>query len=186
MVSGIAENFKMTLVLKKRTLSLWTSKWSGAQCFINTISSFFVYFEWSRKTVTRNPILAASSCTYMRICAHVGTPLVAKYILEVGLQHSSVKGYVTTHDFPNTFNNTSFSRIDVSWIGAQWLGGRVLDLRSRGCEFELHKRHCIVYFSKILYLILNTGSDQEDLSEYDWTIVDWDVKNQNNTNTTIF
>ena len=27
-------------------------------------------------------------------------------------------------------------------IGAQWLSGRVLDSRSRGCMFEPHRRHC--------------------------------------------
>ena len=32
--------------------------------------------------------------------------------------------------------------------GAQWLGGRVLDLRPRGCGFEPYRRHCIVSLSK--------------------------------------
>ena len=32
--------------------------------------------------------------------------------------------------------------------GAQWLIGRVLDLRSRGRGFELHRRHCFVSLSK--------------------------------------
>ena len=29
-------------------------------------------------------------------------------------------------------------------VGAQWLSGRVLDLRPRGCGFEPHRRHCVV------------------------------------------
>ena len=29
-------------------------------------------------------------------------------------------------------------------MGAQWLGGRVLDLSPRGCGFEPHRRHCVV------------------------------------------
>ena len=33
--------------------------------------------------------------------------------------------------------------------------------------------------SKILYLLLSTGSMQEDQSQHDWKIVDWDIKNQN-------
>ena len=33
-------------------------------------------------------------------------------------------------------------------MGAQWLSGRKLDSRLRGRVFELHKRHCIVSFSK--------------------------------------
>ena len=31
---------------------------------------------------------------------------------------------------------------------AQWLSGRVLDSRPRGREFEPHRRHCVVSFSK--------------------------------------
>ena len=30
----------------------------------------------------------------------------------------------------------------------QWLIGRVLDLRPRGCRFEPHRRHCVVCLSK--------------------------------------
>ena len=32
--------------------------------------------------------------------------------------------------------------------GAQWLSGRVLDLRPRGGGFEPHRRHCVVSLSK--------------------------------------
>ena len=32
--------------------------------------------------------------------------------------------------------------------GAQWLSGRVLDSRPRGCGLEPHRRHCIVSLSK--------------------------------------
>ena len=28
-------------------------------------------------------------------------------------------------------------------------------------------------------MLLSTGLNQEDLSRYDWKIVDWDIKNQN-------
>ena len=28
--------------------------------------------------------------------------------------------------------------------GAQWLSGRVLDSRPRGCGLEPHRRHCVV------------------------------------------
>ena len=31
---------------------------------------------------------------------------------------------------------------------AQWLIGRVLDSRQRGCGFELHRGHCFVFLSK--------------------------------------
>ena len=33
-------------------------------------------------------------------------------------------------------------------MGAQWLSGRVLDLRPRGRGVEPHQRHCIVTLSK--------------------------------------
>ena len=33
-------------------------------------------------------------------------------------------------------------------MGAQWLSGRVLDMRLRGCGFEPHRRHCVVSLSK--------------------------------------
>ena len=33
-------------------------------------------------------------------------------------------------------------------MGAQWLSGRVLDLRPRGSGFEPHRRHCVVSSSK--------------------------------------
>ena len=32
--------------------------------------------------------------------------------------------------------------------GAQWLSGRVLDLRQRGCGFEPQRHHCVVSLSK--------------------------------------
>ena len=32
--------------------------------------------------------------------------------------------------------------------GAQWLSGRVLDLRPKGRGFEPHRRHCVVSLSK--------------------------------------
>ena len=32
--------------------------------------------------------------------------------------------------------------------GAQWLSGRVLDLRPKGRGFEAHRRHCVVSLSK--------------------------------------
>ena len=70
-----------------------------------------------------------------------------------------------------------YGDINESCEGVQWLSGRVLDLRLRGCRFEPHWRHCIVSLSKTLYPLLNTGSTQED-SHYR-KIVNWDVKNRN-------
>ena len=67
----------------------------------------------------------------------------------------------------------------IDW---QWLSGRVLESKSRGCWLEPHWRHCLVSLSKTLYPLLSTGSTQEDPSWVDWKNVDLDVKNQNKQN----
>ena len=36
----------------------------------------------------------------------------------------------------------------IYYMGAQWLSGRVLDSRPKGCGFEPHQRHCVVSLSK--------------------------------------
>ena len=36
----------------------------------------------------------------------------------------------------------------ISYNGAHWLSGRVLDLRPRGYRFEPHRHHCVVSLSK--------------------------------------
>ena len=51
-------------------------------------------------------------------------------------------------------------------------------------EFLVHlshfcPSHCVVSLSKTLYLLLSTGSTQEDPSRHDCKIVDWEIKNQN-------
>ena len=40
--------------------------------------------------------------------------------------------------------------------------GRVLDVGVKDCWFETHCMHCVWSLSKRLYLLLNTGSTQED------------------------
>ena len=66
----------------------------------------------------------------------------------------------------------------MAHLVAQWLSGRVLDSRPRGHGFEPHQRHCVVFLSKTHLSLLSTGSTMEDLSQHNWKIVDWDVKNQ--------
>ena len=39
-------------------------------------------------------------------------------------------------------------------LGAQWLIGRVLDWRPKGCGFEPHRSHCVVSLSKNINLSL--------------------------------
>ena len=53
------------------------------------------------------------------------------------------------------------------FIGEQWLSGRVLDSRPRGCGFKPHRRHCIESLSKALYPLLSTDSTQVEISQHD-------------------
>ena len=43
----------------------------------------------------------------------------------------------------------------------QWLRGRVLNLRPRDRQVELHQMHCVVSLSKIPYPLLSTDSTKE-------------------------
>ena len=37
--------------------------------------------------------------------------------------------------------------------GAQWLSGRVLDLRPRGPGFEPHRHHCVVVLEQDTFIL---------------------------------
>ena len=37
--------------------------------------------------------------------------------------------------------------------GAQWLSGRVLDSRPKGCGFEPHRRHCVVVLEQDTFIL---------------------------------
>ena len=50
-------------------------------------------------------------------------------------------------EFRNNHENFHPYITDINQIfprGVQWLSGRVLDWRPRGCRFEPQQRHCIV------------------------------------------
>ena len=38
-------------------------------------------------------------------------------------------------------------------LGAQWLSGRVLDLRPKGSGFEPHRRHCVVVLEQDTFIL---------------------------------
>ena len=57
---------------------------------------------------------------------------------------------------------------------AQWLSGRVLELKQMSCGFERHGPHCIMSLSKTRLSLLSTGSIQEDPSRHNWKLFDWD------------
>ena len=37
--------------------------------------------------------------------------------------------------------------------GGQWLSGRVLDSRARGCGFEPHRHHCVVVLEQDTFIL---------------------------------
>ena len=45
-------------------------------------------------------------------------------------------------------NNYCANVLIQLFMGAEWLSGRVLDLRPRGCGFKAHRRHYVVSLSK--------------------------------------
>ena len=52
-------------------------------------------------------------------------------------------------------------------MGAQWLSGRVLDLRPKGRGFEPRRRHYVVVLEQDTFILAyGTGSTQEDPSLY--------------------
>ena len=53
---------------------------------------------------------------------------------------------------------TKEQAIGITHRGARWLGGRVLDSKSRGYGFEPPWRHCVVSLDTICYTLLSTGS----------------------------
>ena len=44
-------------------------------------------------------------------------------------------------------------RIFQEKMGAQWLSGRVLVSRPRGCGFEPHWRHCVVVLERDTFIL---------------------------------
>ena len=40
-----------------------------------------------------------------------------------------------------------------SFLGEQWLSGRVLDSRQRGRGFETHRRHCVVVLEQDTFIL---------------------------------
>ena len=40
-----------------------------------------------------------------------------------------------------------------NFMGAQWLSGRVLDSRPRGCGYEPHRRHCVVVLEQDTFIL---------------------------------
>ena len=50
-------------------------------------------------------------------------------------------------------SSVSFEPWHVISMGAQWLSGRMLDLRPRGRGFEPHRRHCVVVLEQDPFIL---------------------------------
>ena len=53
----------------------------------------------------------------------------------------------------NLSNLSCFICCYVLVEGAQWLSGRVLDLRPKGRGFEPHRRHCVVVLEQDTFIL---------------------------------
>ena len=49
--------------------------------------------------------------------------------------------------------SASLSLITGWNLGAQWLSGRVLDLRPKGCGLEPQRRHCVVVLEQDTFIL---------------------------------
>ena len=54
----------------------------------------------------------------------------------------------TAYTFCNIIFMKHMQVVHTQFLGVQWLSGRVLDWRPRGCGFQPHRRHCVVSLSK--------------------------------------
>ena len=57
----------------------------------------------------------------------------------------------STPSFKLNYYNSFYCSTVQSFLGAQWLSGRVFDSRPRGCGFEPHRRHCVVVLEQDTY-----------------------------------
>ena len=53
----------------------------------------------------------------------------------------------------NSFSTVSHFSYAPFVQGAQWLSGRVLDSRPKGCGFEPHWRHCVVVLEQDTFIL---------------------------------
>ena len=56
-------------------------------------------------------------------------------------------------DVDRTVNMLKQMILSLQYLGAQWLSGRVLDLRPRGRWFEPHWRHCVVVLEQDTFIL---------------------------------
>ena len=52
-----------------------------------------------------------------------------------------------------SFNGLASRPRSLLVVGVQWLSGRVLDSRPRGCGFKPHQRHCVVVLEQDIFIL---------------------------------
>ena len=104
--------------------------------------------------------------------------MAKKIITYFCAQKVHLAGPTTTHTGNMAISCMSWREIYFfrRHLGAQWLNGGVLDSRQRGHGFKPPWPHCVVSLSKTHLSMLSTGSTQEDLSQHNCKIIDWDVE----------
>ena len=60
---------------------------------------------------------------------------------------------ILSEDYGQLVVQIFLSRITVVCQGAQWLSGRVLDSRQRGCRFKPHRHHCVVVLEQDTFIL---------------------------------
>ena len=70
--------------------------------------------------------------------------------------HNKIPLYTVFHNKIHLYS-VSHNKIHLYSVfhnkGAQWLSGRVLDLRPKGSWFEPHQRHCVVVLGQDTFIL---------------------------------
>ena len=74
-------------------------------------------------------------------------------VLPSGSVHEFTDLLIHTHGIRNCLLQTIWTQMHLLMIGAQWLSGRVLDSRPKGCGYEPHRRNCVVVLEQDTFIL---------------------------------
>ena len=75
------------------------------------------------------------------------------FVLGVSSGTSSMVKNITTGKKLIQYLIYSNKTVTSDFQGAQWLSGRVLDMRPKGSGFEPHRRHCVVVLEQDTFIL---------------------------------
>ena len=78
--------------------------------------------------------------------------MIVKLLTEHHLEFLSLKGGCRG-SLESTLVTMPHCGNHMSWLGAQWLSGRVLDSRQKGRGFEPHRCHCVVVLEQDTFIL---------------------------------